>query len=139
MGSSDRTTRAGGPSRRELTSCSSIGALGKQYGEKGAPEEKVKSEGDNEFPLGGGECNTGVRLPRSQVPPLRWSQPTLTSHKDKHDTRDHEVEPLPRLGRKRAAIIVYLLESGGSAPIAELMKRFAGPDTRPRDFRRCTL
>ena len=114
-------------------------ALGKQYGEKGAPEEKVKGEGDNEVPLGVGESHTAVCLARSQMPPLRWSQPSVTSHKDKHDTRDHEVEPLLRLGRKRGAIIVYLLEVGGTATIAELMKRFAGEDTRPRDFRRRTL
>ena len=114
-------------------------ALGKQYGEKGAPEEKVKSEGDNEIPPGVGECNIGISLARSQVPALRWSQPTITWHKDKHDTRHHEIKPLPRLGKKRAAIIVYLLESGGSATIAELMKRFAGEKTRPRDFRRRTL
>jgi hypothetical protein len=116
--------------------------LGKQYGEKGIPEEKVKGEegkGERQNPLVSAGCDPGVYLTRSEVPALRWSRVIVRWERDKTGKRRCEVEPLVRLGKKRGAILEHLLESGGTATIPELMERFAGPKTRKRDFRRNTL
>jgi len=45
-----------------------------------------------------------------------------------------ETEPKRRPGKKRDEVVRYLLDNGGASTIPELMGRFAGPKTRPRDF-----
>lgn len=73
------------------------------------------------------------------MPELRWSRVVLAWERDRTGRRRCVVDPLSRLGKKRAAVLEALLEGGGSATVSELMERFAGKRTRPRDFKRRTL
>ena len=77
--------------------------------------------------------------PAEKVPELRW--PTIKIGRDV-DKRGRPVvvyDYIARLGKKRAAIVEHLVERGGVGMVPELMARFAGPRTRPRDFKRRTL
>jgi Domain of unknown function (DUF3854) len=77
--------------------------------------------------------------PAEKVPELRW--PTIKIGRD-FDKRGRPVvvyDYIARPGKKRAAIVEYLVERGGVATVPELMVRFAGPRTRARDFKRRTL
>lgn len=70
---------------------------------------------------------------------LRWS--AVLRHRDKDEWGREVVayEHLRRLGKRRGAVIEYLLAAGMVAEVPELMRRFAGPKARPRDFRRRML
>jgi hypothetical protein len=82
--------------------------------------------------------DTSARPPE-KVPELRWSTVLSYRERDKRGRWERKYEYLARPGKKRAAVVEYLLECGGLSTVAELMERFAGPKTRPRDFKRRTL
>jgi Domain of unknown function (DUF3854) len=73
------------------------------------------------------------------VPELRWSYVATVREEDERGFMREVYEYVSRPGKKRGEILRYLLDNGGSATIPELMERFAGPKTRPRDFKRRQL
>ncbi|MDN5696556.1 MAG: hypothetical protein L0G70_01125, partial [Rubrobacter sp.] len=82
----------------------------------------------------------GVRGVRAQVPEMRWSRAVISWRIDQPSgLRVYEIEPLLRHGKKRQHIVEYIAESGGTVSVPELMERFAGASTRPRDFKARTL
>ena len=107
-------------------------------GEIGGARGKV-SEGEGKvFTLSKAPSDPGG-LPYSlhdKVPTLR--APRLLLYKARKDGREvvADYHYVWRLGEKRAAILRHVLEAGGEVTEAELMERFAGARTRPRDFRR---
>lgn len=116
-------------------------ALGNQYGERGTGEE-ASQEREVFSHLSKGPSDRGdypLRAPSREVPALRW--PAVIRRREK-DLRGRPVvvyDYLDRLGKKREAILLHVLEAGGSVTVGELMARFAGERTRPRDFRRRVL
>lgn len=129
-----------------LITSSTNDALGKQNGERDTVGESQEGEKGNCFSQESAFFNASsdrgvyvARSPHTDVPELRWSRAIVTWWKDKHDKRHYENDPLVRLGKKRAMIIEHLVEADGEATVAELMQRFAGPKTRPYDFKRRTL
>jgi hypothetical protein len=77
--------------------------------------------------------------PSEKVPELRWPTVKVGRDLDRRGRPIRVFDYIARPGKKRAAIVEYLVERGGVATVAELMVRFAGRRTRPRDFRRRTL
>jgi Domain of unknown function (DUF3854) len=111
-------------------------------GEKGTPEEKGKSEGKEGISLVKAACDPGgdtSARPTGEVPELRWPTIRFRQEKDKRGRSVMVGEYVARLGKKRAAVVEYLVERNGVATIGELMEQFASPKARPRDFRRRTL
>ena len=106
-----------------------------------SPELRLGGNPHNSGGYDGGESCTRARVGSSAgfVPELRWSRVILAWERDRTGRRRCVVDPLSRLGKKRAAILECLLEGGGIATLAELMERFAGSRTRPRDFKRRTI
>lgn len=106
---------------------------------KGTPAQGT--EGEESFSVDGSDRggDTSARSLESEVPELRW--PTILAYRerDKRGRWERKYEYLARLGKKRGAVVEYLAERGGVATVEELMARFAGPKTRPRDFKRRTL
>jgi len=116
-------------------------ALGNQYGERGpGGEARQVREGFSDLFIGSSDRGDyPLRAPSREVPALRW--PVVIRRREK-DLRGRPVvvyDYLDRLGKKREAILLHVLEAGGSVTVGELMARFAGERTRPRDFRRRTL
>jgi Domain of unknown function (DUF3854) len=87
----------------------------------------------------GNESHRGVSVARAPVPELRWPYVATVREKDERGRMREVYECVARLGKKRGEIVRHLLENGGSSTIPELMERFAGPKTRPRDFKRRQL
>jgi hypothetical protein len=121
-------------------------ALGKQDGKGTGPEEGRGEDREREKSTSVAPSDRGVYLAqhearpvKSTVPELRWSRAVVSWEYDKRGRRRRVVEPLTRLGKKRQAILEHLEERGGVCTVAELMTRFAGPRTRPYDFKRRTL
>jgi len=123
-------------------------AKGNQYGggeavRGEAQEEKSNKEGVTEHPAFAGASDRGDYLLRyargGDVPELRW--PKLILYWAKEDGRRKVVDAhyVARLGKQRAAIILHVLEAGGSATVENIMARFASPRARPWDFRRRVL
>jgi hypothetical protein len=117
-----------------------------QDGKGTGPEEGTGKDRERENTLSNAPYDPGVygvrassRLVKSEVPELRWSRVVVSWEYDKRGRRRRVVDPLARLGKKRQAILEHLEERGGVCTVAELMARFAGKRTRPRDFRRRTL
>jgi hypothetical protein len=111
-------------------------------GEKGAPKEKVKGEGEERKTLlKTSSCPGDHSSARctEEVPELRWSTIRFREEKDERGRVVRVGDYVARIGKKRAAILEHLVESGGVATIPELMKRFECPKERPRDFKRRTL
>ncbi len=77
----------------------------------------------------------GEPVARAPVPELRWPFVVAVREKDALGRVRAVYEQVRRLGKKRGAVVEHLLENGGSATIPELMERFAGKKTRPRDFK----
>jgi hypothetical protein len=75
----------------------------------------------------------------SGVPTLQWGKVKRYKMRGARGNLEEHHEYLKRLGKKRAAIVEYLKESGGFAPTAELALVFGGPKMRVRDFRRRQL
>jgi hypothetical protein len=111
-------------------------------GEKGTPEEKGKSEGKEGISLVKAACDPGgdtSARPKGEVPELRWPTIRFRQEKDKRGRSVMVGEYVARLGKKRAAVVEYLVERNGVATVGELMEQFASTKARPRDFRRRTL
>lgn len=73
------------------------------------------------------------------MPELRWSAVLAHRERDGEGKETIVYEHLKRLGKKRGAVLEYILAAGMVAEIPELLERFASPKTRPRDFRRRVL
>jgi len=118
-------------------------ALGKQDGKETGTgrggRERETALSDAPYDTGVYVARAEARPVKSSVPELRYSRAVLSWEYDKRGRRQRVVEPLARLGKKRQAILEYLEERGGVCNEAELMARFAGGRTRPRDFKRRTL
>ena len=71
-------------------------------------------------------------------PELRWSGCAVHHERDKRGNVVIKRETLERIGKKRGEIIRYLSDQG-TATLGELVQRFGGERTRPRDFRVRTL
>src|SRR5829696_639388 len=69
------------------------------------------------------------------VPELRWSYVATVREEDERGFMHEVHEYVSRPGKQRGEIVRYLLDNGGSSTVPELMERFAGPKTRPRDFK----
>jgi len=80
-----------------------------------------------------------MRGPIDEVPELRWSTVRRARERDKLGRDTTVYDYIARLGKKRGALVEYLVEAGGSATVAELMEGFAGKRTRSRDFKSRTL
>lgn len=85
------------------------------------------------------EDHHGYRVPRAPLPELRWPYVAVVREKDERGRLQEVYEYVARLGKKRGEVVRCLLENGGSSTVAELMERFAGEKTRPRDFKRRLL
>ena len=112
-------------------------------GEKGTSEEKVKGEGEERETLlkassASGDLFSSAR-PTEEVPELRWPTIRFREEKDERGQAVRVGDYVARIGKKRAAILEHLVKSRGVASMPELMKRFASPKERPRDFKRRTL
>jgi hypothetical protein len=83
--------------------------------------------------------DTSARLGAESVPELRWPTVLAYRERDNRGRWERKYEYLARLGKKRGAIVEYLVAAGGVSTVADLMEHFAGPQTRPRDFKRRTL
>jgi hypothetical protein len=121
-------------------------ALRKQDGKGARPAEGQGEDRERETQLRKAPSDRGVygvraeaRPMKSEVPELRWSRVVVSWEYDKRGRRRRVVDPLARLGKKRQAILEHLEELGGVCRLDELMARFAGKRTRPRDFKRRTL
>jgi hypothetical protein len=79
------------------------------------------------------------RSPLPKVPELREPYVLAVREKDERGRLREVYEYVARLGKRRGEVVRFLLENGGSSTIPELMERFAGPKTRPRDFKRRQL
>jgi Domain of unknown function (DUF3854) len=118
----------------------------RQDGKGSGPEEGPGEDRERDKLLSDAPYDRGVYVARpsarsvkSGVPELRWSRAVVSWEQDKRGHRRRVVDPLARLGKKRQLILEHLVERGGICTVAELMVRFAGKRTRPRDFRRRTL
>ena len=89
-----------------------------------------------------------ARAHKCAVPELRWSAPGRKPSKTEIRASrtgaskaplTRVSEPVTRLGKRRGAIVEYVLEAGGSCTIKQLIGRFAGESTRTRDFVRRQL
>ena len=109
-----------------------------QYGSRGANVEgNLKQRGSERFDSYR-KCDPGVDT--NALPELRWSATLKRREIDKFGRAVEVREHLARLGKKRAAIVEYLLaDAGGAATVAELMEVFGGKRTRAWDFKRRTL
>jgi hypothetical protein len=83
--------------------------------------------------------DTSARPSNTDVPELRWPTLRFYREQDKRGRWIRKADYIARLGKKRGAIVEHLVEVGGVCTVAELMARFAGKRTRPRDFKRRTL
>jgi Domain of unknown function (DUF3854) len=108
-------------------------------GGQGKDREREKSFSDAPYDRGVYVARAEARPVKSAVPELRWSRAVVSWEYDKRGRRRRVVEPLARLGKKRQLILEHLEERGGVCTVTELMARFAGNRTRPRDFKRRTL
>ncbi len=81
----------------------------------------------------------GVTEARAPVPELRWPYVATVREKDSRGRLRESYEYVARLGKRRGEVVRHLLQNGGSSTVDELMERFAGEKTRPRDFRRRVL
>ena len=115
-------------------------------GRKGQPERKEKREKVSPVsgfsPLANEEYDPGdysTARPPDEVPELRHPTIRFSQEKDKRGNPVKVGEYVSRPGKERGAIVEYLVGTGGSASIAELMVRFSGPRTRTRDFKRIKL
>ena len=115
-----------------------VAGAGKVAQQAKVPHGEPEARG-GETPHGNAASPAGEPKPRALVPELRW--PYVAARQDKDELgRPVEVyEYVARLGKKRGAVVEHLLASGGEASVVELMERFAGPKTRPRDFKRRLL
>jgi hypothetical protein len=88
-----------------------------------------------------GESQRGMSVARApaKLPELRWPYVATVREKDERGRLREVYEYVARLGKKRGEIVRHLFEGGGSSTVPELMERFAGPKTRPRDFKRRQL
>jgi hypothetical protein len=98
--------------------------------ERGRSEGEGTGSGSNDH-----ASPRGYKEVRSSVPELRWPYVAVVREKDEHGRLQEIYEYVARLGKRRGEVVRYLLEHGGSGTVAELMKPFAGPKTRPRDFK----
>ncbi len=117
-------------------------AQSKQDGKGTVLEEGSGQSRGRENPLSDAPSDRRVYLARPSetgVPELRWSRVIVGWERDKRGRRRYIFDPLSRLGKKRQAILEYMVETGGVTTTRELMARFAGERTRPNDFRRRTL
>jgi Domain of unknown function (DUF3854) len=117
-----------------------------QDGKGTGPDEGQGEDREREKTLCVAPSDRGVyrvraswRPMKSEVPELRWSRVVVSWEYDKRGRRRRVVDPLTRLGKKRQAIVEHLEEQGGVCRLEELLARFAGKRTRPRDFKRRTL
>jgi hypothetical protein len=82
-----------------------------------------------------------LRASSEEVPELRWSKVIL--YWGRKDGKRVVVDShyVPRLGKRRREIIVYLLAAGAPVPVEDLREIFGttGEQKRPRDFRRRVL
>ena len=112
-------------------------------GEKGAPKEKVKGEGEERKTLptttSSVPADYSSACTTEEVAELRWPTIRFREEKDELGRVARVGDYVARIGKKSAAILEHLVESGGVASMPELMKRFASPKERPRDFKRRTL
>jgi hypothetical protein len=107
---------------------------GKGTGAEGQRGEEISSSGSSDR-----RGDTSARPMKTVVPELRWSTVLKQRELDRRGRPQWVYEYLARLGKKRGAIVEHLVEVGGVCTVAELMARFAGKRTRPRDFKRRTL
>jgi hypothetical protein len=73
------------------------------------------------------------------VPELRWPYVATVRERAERGRLREVHEYVDRLGKPSGEIVRFLLESGGSSTVAELMAAFAGERTRLRDFKRRRL
>jgi Domain of unknown function (DUF3854) len=106
-------------------------------------EQRSNKEGIGENPAFAGTSRRGDYLLRYEtlpdMPELRWPRLILYWAREKGRRKVVDSHYVARLGKQRAAIILHVLEAGGSAPVEDLMDRFASARTRPWDFKRRTL
>ena len=121
------------PERRELAdSYVLLGPRAKVYNngnKREGPGERGKGNSSND-----NEDHRGYRPLRAPVPELRWSYVAVVREQDARGRLQEVYEYVARLGKKRGEVVRHLLENGGHSTVPELMDRFAGPQTRPRDF-----
>jgi hypothetical protein len=88
------------------------------------------------------ETHRGVTVPRAgapAVPELRWPYVATVRERAERGRLREVHEYVDRLGKPSGEIVRFLLKSGGSSTVAELMAVFAGERTRLRDFKRRRL
>jgi hypothetical protein len=104
-------------------------------------EREVREKHTQENPLRQAAFTPTVhslRASSEEVPELRWSKVILWWALKDGKRRVVDSLYVPRLGKRRREMIVYLLAAGGAAPLGDLWEVFAtgGERKRPRDFRR---
>ena len=118
-----------------------IAQKGTHSGSKECPEKREGQEAEGFSPLSKASFDRGgyPSALTEDVPALRWSKVILYWEREKgvYKVVDHHY--VARLGDKRGNIIRHVLEAGGESSDEELIGRFAGPKTRPWDFRRRVL
>jgi hypothetical protein len=102
-------------------------------------EKQGKSAGKSSNEGGAHHGVTEPRAPETPqfeaVPELRWPYVAARQDKDEAGRPVDVYEYVARLGKKRGEFVRHLLDRGGSSTVPELMRKFAGPNTRPRDFK----
>jgi hypothetical protein len=106
---------------------------------KGTPAQGAEREKSFSVTRSDRRGDTSARPADAAVPELRWSTVLAHRERDKRGRWVRKYEYLARLGKKRQAVLEYLVEAGGVSTVAELMELCASARTRPRDFRRRTL
>jgi len=89
-----------------------------------------------------GGVNPGDSKPRGTskaVPELREPYVVAVREKDALGRLQETYEYVERLGKQKGEMLRFILDRAGETTVPEMMARFAGPNTRKRDFVRRKL